>query len=85
MNQCIQIECHQEAILVRLQMNTESLAVYMKEQATNKLFKNRQLSYGPVADWLDILREHFLLLAISKVVVLFEDIQDNLASETSLL
>jgi len=84
MNQCIQIECPQ-AILVGLRMNTESLAVYMKEQTAIKLFKDGQLSSGTAAAWLAIPRARFLLLAMSQGAVLLEDSQDDLARETALL
>jgi len=84
MNQCIQIECHQ-AILVGLHMNTESLAVYMKEQTAIKLFKDGQLSSGTATAWLDIPCARFLLLAMSQGAVLLEDSQDDLARETALL
>ena len=84
MNQCIQIECPQ-AILVGLHMNTEDLAVYMKEQAAINLFKGGQLSSGTAATWLDMPRARFLLLAMSHGAVMLEDSRDDLERETALL
>ena len=74
MQQTITIDCPSE-ILLRLHLNAEGFADYIKKQAAIKLFKEGKLSSGTAAVWLGISRVAFLLA----------DSVDDIAGETALL
>jgi hypothetical protein len=84
MKNIIQIDCPSE-ILISLHSDAEQFSELMKFQTAIHLFKDRKISSGTAASWLDMNRTDFLYKAMESGAVLLDGNEDDLRRETSLL
>lgn len=85
MQNVIEIDCPQE-ILLGLHLDAGQFGELVKLETAIALFRERKLTSGMAARWLNIPRAHFLLKAMHKgTVSLLEDNEDDFSRETSLL
>ena len=84
MKNIIEIECPQE-ILLGLHLNSNQFSEYIKKEIALSLYRERKISSGMGAKWLNISRVNFLWKAMQEGnAVLLED-DDDYKREISLL
>lgn len=74
----VQIQCPSE-LLISLQINSETFAETIKQQAAIALFKQGKISSGMAARWLEMPRVTFLMQAMAQGAELLENSQDDFA------
>lgn len=84
MPKTIEIACPPE-LLLSLHMSSQELAQRVKRDAAIALFREGRLSSGLAAQWLEMPRVQFLLMAMACGAELLEDTDEDFRRETALL